>query len=144
MHALWSHIANWFTTVINPYWSPANLFAFTPPEAWYFERVYVVLTGLCLIAGITLLFIRTIRPGLRERFLSFSWTNFTLGLILFFFRYERIPLLGMDVWRFVQEVAMIIWIVLIYRYWQVKIPAERLAERVIAHKEKYLPKPKKS
>lgn len=105
--------------------------------------IYTGLILFCLIGGISLFFWR-LRPGLRGRLSSLFWTNAIIGLILFFFRFERIPLLGMDLWRFLQEFAIVIWSFFILRYWRRSIPKEMLAEKVQAYRDRFLPKPKKS
>jgi len=98
--------------------------------------------ALFLVGGLVSLFVKRIPEGLRRRFNALCWNNLVIGLILFFFRYQRIPLLGMDIWRFVQEIVLIVWLVIIFRYWRRQLPKERFSEQVIAHKQKYLPKKK--
>jgi len=144
MRVFWSHIADWFAAHVGPYWSPAGLFSMTPPAVWTFQWVYVGIIGACVVGGIAMLFAKKLRPGLRERISSFCWNNVVIGVILFFFRYQQIPLLGMDLWRFIQEIGMVVWLFFIYQYWTLAIPQETLAEQIVAHKNKYLPKPKKS
>ena len=144
MRVFLSHIADWFATHVGPYWSPVGLVNMTPPAVWTFQWVYVGLIGACVLGGIAMIFVKKLRAGLRERISSFCWNNAVIGLILFFFRYERIPLLGMDGWRFIQELGMIVWIVFIVQYYRIAIPQQNLKEQVAAHKSKYLPKPKKA
>jgi hypothetical protein len=144
MRIFWSHIGDWLATHVGPYWSPAGLVNMTPPAVWVFQWAYLGLIITCLVAAVAMLFAKRLRPGLRERISSFGWYNAVIGTILFFFRYQRIPLLGMDGWRFLQEIGMIVWLILIIRYARVAIPQQSLAEQVVAHKAKYLPKPKNS
>jgi amino acid transporter len=61
------------------------------------------------------------------------------GLIIFFFTYERIPLLSMRFWYIVWLVGAVVWLVFIVRFFMKKIPEEkaRIAEQ--KNKEKYLP-----
>ena len=142
MRAFWSHFVTWFTNHVSPYWSPSGLISMTPPQTWVFEKGYVIMLALFLVGGLVSLFVKRIPEGLRRRFNALCWNNLVIGLILFFFRYQRIPLLGMDIWRFVQEIVLIVWLVIIFRYWRRQLPKERFSEQVIAHKQKYLPKKK--
>ncbi|MBU6389340.1 hypothetical protein KGQ71_02380 [Patescibacteria group bacterium] len=115
----------------------------TPAPIWKYQWEYVGVLGILLVLGITLLFLKKIRPALRESLSNFAWTNLVLGVIIFFFRYQQIPLLGMDLWRFLQEVEMVIWLIVILRYRVVVYPQEKLEEKVISYKSRFLPKPKR-
>ena len=137
--------AAWHTVIqFQEKWYPLkSLFSVYPPEHWKFMWAYVALIGICFLAAIALIFLKKIHPSLRSRLSNLAWTNVLLGIMLFFFRFERIPLLGMDLWRLVQEVSILAWLASIWYYWRHGFRAERLADQVVAYKEKYLPRPKK-
>lgn len=63
-----------------------------------------------------------------------------LGLLLFFFSFEEIPLFGARFWYLIWGAGLIIWIAWIARYVVKVIPAERAAVLARQEKEKYLPK----
>ena len=64
-----------------------------------------------------------------------------LGLMLFFFSFEEIPLLGARFWYLIWALGVGVWVALIVRYVVKVIPAERAAILARQEKEKYLPKP---
>jgi hypothetical protein len=130
---------------INHYWSFAGLFEYRPTLLWPLQWWYVGLMGLLLVVLVSSLLLRKqMIPALRGLLISVSLTNLLWGAVLYFFRVQHIPLLGMDLWRFVQELGLVI-------YLSISIPRiiknHRLTQQVVAHetaKSKYLPKPKKS
>jgi uncharacterized membrane protein len=140
----WSTFTTWFGNLaIWQWWSPAGLFLGTPGETWKFQWSYVALVSACFIGGIILTFWKQGHPYLKSSLSRLLWSNFWLGLFLFFFRFQRIPILGMDIWRFIQEIAMIAWLVVMARTYSKQRPQEVLQEKVAAYKNRYLPKPKK-
>ena len=127
---------------LGKWWSPSDLIATIPPEHWKYEIGYLVMLGVFLALAIALIFMKKVRTSLKDRLYSFLWTNIILGLILFFFRVQQIPLLGMDIWRFIQEIAIVIWIALIVRFYRKVYRKEALIQKVEERKTKYLPKAK--
>ena len=103
---------------------------------------YLTFLGIFLLAGLVLLFLRKIDADVRRSLLGLSWTITTTGALLFFFRYQQIPYLGMDVFRTLLEALAIVWLGLIIRSARKTIPQKKLDEAVRARKEKYLPKAK--
>lgn len=138
MSAVWSSALTW----INNRWSPVGLFDYTPPDLWRFRDLYLFFIAFCLIAALALSFLRIPR-SLKEKLSPFFWTNTILGFILFFFRYAQVPLFGMDIWRFLQELGIVTWLVMIVRFSRKHLGEESLAEKVEDYRNKYLPKAKK-
>ena len=131
-HQFTTWITNWFNQLIS----------LTPAISWKYQWVYGGLLIVFLLVGIGLIFWKKLYPTLKHQLSAMVWFNFFLGAILFFFRYQRIPLLGMDLWRFIQEIEIVIWILLILRYRLVKYPKEMISQKVVSYKSKYLPKAK--
>ena len=104
-------------------------------------KAYEVLLIIFFLGGIITLFRPKYEP-VRERFSVFFWTNAILGLILFFFRYQDIPLLGMDFFRFTLEVTAAIWLFFITRFSLQVYPQKKLEDQIAERKNKYLPKAK--
>jgi hypothetical protein len=128
----------WNETLL-AWWSPSGYFIATPAASWPFRWVYAGIVIALLVAGIVLLFLR-IRPILKGKLLSFFWTNALIGLVLYFFRDQRIPFLGMDIWRLLHEIGMIVWINNIIWYSRTGLQKVKLHEKVAERREKYLPK----
>lgn len=133
MNTYWNTFITWF--------NPQGLLQVTPPKEWRFMYVYIGIIAFCAVAGIIVAFLR-IHPELKSRIASFLWTNAIFGLVLFFFRYERIPYLGMDILRTIHEISIILWIGYLIWYSMTGFKQELLADKVTAHKAKYLPKQK--
>jgi hypothetical protein len=133
-----THIDSW---KVWEYWQPTNLLATAPNPSWPWMWWFVGLIGLCLAAGLASLFIR-FHDRLRHRLSTLFLNNVWIGAILFFLRYERLPILGMDLWRLIQEITLFVWLALITRDFRRDYPKERLAARIVEYRAKYLPKPK--
>ena len=141
MHKIQSinhHFIIWVSTWLQ------QLVAMNPSPVWKYQWVYVGVLSILLVLGVGLLFIKKGRPALREQLANFAWVNLGFGIIIFFFRYQRIPLLGMDLWRLLQEGEMLVWLLLILRYRLVIYPKETLEEKIVSYRSKYLPRPKQS
>jgi len=124
-------------------WNPAGLVSVQPKLTWPDFYLYLGYCAIFLIGLIILLILhKRIKPSLRDQLASVCWTNLGLGVVLFFFRQQAIPLLGMDLWRFIQECATVIWIFFIFRSYVQNHPQEVMSELVKARREKYLPKKK--
>ena len=123
------------------FWAPQDLLNTVPPPLWPWMPEYLAVLILLLIGAVLSLAVRM--PGrLNERLGALCWNNLWLGALLFFFRYQHVPILGMDIWRFLQELVIIIWLYRIVRNFLRTYPQQRLAERVAEYRGKYLPKPK--
>lgn len=126
---------------VNEWLSPAGLVSLIPSAHWYGESLYVGFVALCAILAIALLFVRAHRPVV-ERLSTLLWSNLIVGLFLIFFRLQLVPLLGMDLWRTVQEIGFLIWLAVIVRYWKVDYSKGLLAQKVEERRTKYHPKKK--
>ncbi len=130
---------------LSNYWSFQNLFAYRPLLQWPLQWWYVGMLALLLVVLVVSFIIRKkIGQEVASLLINFCLTNLFWGGILYFFRVQRIPLFGMDIWRLLQELSMAI-------YLGVALPATIRAARInkqeqkqVAAKEKYLPKPKKA
>lgn len=104
-------------------------------------KYYLVLLGLLLLGGTISLIFRL--PGRLNRQISeLCWNNLWIGAVLFFFRYQHIPILGMDLWRLLQEIAIVVWFSIIILRFRQSYPKERLADKVLEYRTRYLPKSK--
>lgn len=122
------------------FWQPHELVLIRPPFLWELMWWYVGFIALCALGGISLLFLSNVHPALKSRLSSFCWTNVTIGVILFFFRYYRIPYLGMDILRLLQEVSALVWLGYLVWYSQTGFKHQLIQEKVADHKARYLPK----
>lgn len=119
----------------------SGLVQLTPSSPWTFEKEYIGLIGVLTLAAIVLSFWK-LPERLRGPLLQLSWGNAVTGLILLFCRTQEIPFLGMDLWRFIQEVAIVIWLLVIGISYLRHRKQERLDQKVAAYKNKFLPKKK--
>lgn len=113
----------------------------TPPPHWQYYWAYVALVIGCLLLGVIVGFSK-IHPQIKSRLLVLLWVNGILGLLLWWVRLLQIPIIGMDLWRFLQELGIVIWILWIVFYVRRHYPKIKLKEQTIAYREKYLPKKK--
>jgi hypothetical protein len=127
---------------LDSWFNLSTLLATNPPAQWNFMWAYLVFLGICFLGTILCLVIRFYLP-LRTRLTNLFLTNVVLGAILFFFRYQQVPLLGMDILRTLQEIGFVIWLIIIVSHIRVAKPKEALAALVEERRTKYLPKPKK-
>jgi hypothetical protein len=142
MREKWMHLTTWVSHFgLWKWWNPADFLLATPPTSWSFKWIDLGLVIALFVLGLIALSPR-IHESLRNRLLAFSWYNFFIAGILFLTRWAGIPVLGMDLWRFIQEIVMIIWIVFIIRYQLHHRPKEKLQEKVQEYRTRYLPKPK--
>lgn len=122
--------------------NPETSIAVVPTTEWPFAIVYMLFIVLCLAGVIVFTFIKKLDEQIRLKWSTFFWTNLILSGILFFLRYQTIPLLGMDILRTIQLFADIIWVILILKYSLIDHKRILIAQKVQEHKEKYLPKAK--
>ena len=118
-----------------------GLFATNPGMEWKFRWIYVGLIGLMLLVGIVVAFLK-IHPELKRRISNLAWTNVFLGVVLYFVRDQRIPVLGMDLWRFMQEIGIVVWVNAIAWYARTGLRNQNVREAARQRFEKYLPKAK--
>jgi len=140
-------LASRFTSFLHPFFKAlasyfGSLTQYTPVDPWRFRWIYLGMVIVFLIGGIALLFLKKVRPALRERLSTFFWINFGIGLILFFFRDQDIPLFGMDFWRFIHDIAIWVWLIYIVVVSSKEHPRLIIQEKVNEYRNKYLPKAK--
>lgn len=123
------------------WWNPAQFANYRPPREWTLVRADQAFIIILVVTGSVLLFTR-FDSRVRDRLLSFCWVNASIAALLFALRWWQVPLLGMDIWRFIHEVVTAIWLGRILRYRLKHYPKEQLQDRVHAYRTKYLPKPK--
>lgn len=133
-----SQLHAFFTETLPSWWSPSGLIQVNPGPVWHFRWEYVGLIALCLVVALVSIFLK-IRPSLKARIQAFAWTNVIIGVLLYFFRDQQIPYIGMDLLRFLQELGMVFWINGIVHFSRSKMKVEVVAEQVQARREKYLP-----
>lgn len=123
----------------NILWQPRELFLIRPPFMWELMWAYVGFLAACLTVLIVALLLKTLHPELKRRLITFASTQLWLGAFLFFFRYFRIPYLGMDFFRLIQEITAVIWIGLIVKFALTELPKLNIKAAADARKKKYLP-----
>jgi len=144
MSKLWNNFTTWLThTKLWIWWNPQNLTQTTPSFYWDYMKVYAVIVCIFFVGAIVSIFWPKFKP-VRDRLALYFWTNAVLSLILFFFRYQDIPVLGMDIFRLIQEITAVIWLFLIIRFAIKAYPAHQLSLKVEERRNKYLPKAKAS
>ena len=127
---------HWLTQV----WNPAGIIQIVPPLLWPWEWYYVGLLGLCaLVVGFS--FLPRLPKLLAHPLRKVLFNNFWAGILLLFLRTERVPILGMDIWRLAQECAIVISVFLIVRHFRATHPHLVLRARVEEYRTRFLPKP---
>lgn len=130
--------------------------SFFQPSAWFTLRPAAIggLSGNIIFAVLVLLFVLGIvsrivagnkvddryMRTLGERVGTMLMTMGGLGLLFFFFSYERIQLFGAPFWYLFWAVGLIVWIVFLARFAKKTIPQMRSSEVERIEKRKYLPK----
>lgn len=141
---IFTNISNWFKAIPwDSFWSSKTAFSVFPPAEWNFKWYYLSFAAICYLLLVILLFFKKINPEVKARVNSFLVTNTWLCLFLGFFRYQRIPIIGMDFVRTIQIIIDIIWIISIVRFKKVILPQIALSQKVEERRNKYLPKPKR-
>ncbi|MEI6477372.1 MAG: hypothetical protein WCO52_00025 [bacterium] len=143
MHALWTRFSTALTSSALAHWfKNSDILQITPRLPWKLMWGYVGFVAVCWVGGIAISFLK-VHPQLKERIATFFWTNAILGVFLFFFRFQYLPILGMDAIRLIQEISAVVWIGFLIRYWRTDLTQVIKQEKVIEYKQKYLPKAKK-
>src|SRR5579871_4051338 len=112
------HISSWLYQLhasLQTYWYQIS--SSTPIGSWKFLRFYLGLLGIFLVIVISTPFL-PIRTEGKSKLLQLGWSNLVIGAILSFLRYQQIPILGMDIWRTIQEIGIIIWITYLLIYFR--------------------------
>ncbi|MBD3281317.1 hypothetical protein GF391_01065 [Candidatus Uhrbacteria bacterium] len=66
-----------------------------------------------------------------------------LGLLLFLFSYQQIPVLSIRVGYIIWLIILGIWIYFLYKFIYIEIPKQRKLKEAREHVDKWLPKPKR-
>jgi hypothetical protein len=101
---------------------------------------FIIATVALRIVAYTLRTKDALKADVFKRFAKLmSWTG-VIGLVLLFFSYEQIPLLGMRLWFLVLFVIFAAWLLRIALYVVRDYPALRSTQAERTRFEKYLPK----
>jgi hypothetical protein len=123
-------------------WDYRTAFLSRPLPTWPFMEGYVAFLVILFLAGIVVLLRRRLYAPYRSVLLQFFWTNLFLATLLFFFRWQRIPIFGMDFLRTAHFLFMLGWVALILKYRLTAYRRDRLMILVEERRQKYLPRPK--
>lgn len=111
----------------------------------YFDETaaYVVVGILIasLVAAIIIFFLKRkggVYKHILSRVYSLLLTNFIVGSILFFFRFQLIPFLSARFWAGIWGIALIVWLYFIIKEART-IPAKRAAFELEKERSKYIP-----
>lgn len=74
-----------------------------------------------------------------QKISSWCLTMGIFGLMIFFFAFERLPVLSMRIWFLVWLIAAIVWAAFIAKFFIKKIPAEKKKIKEQDNLAKYLP-----
>ena len=142
MRTLLPTISTWFAQLpLWQWWNPSQYLAITPGFRWPLQWVFVGFCAAILCLGIfgVIWQIRKRDAIMAPRLRDFALSTLPMLGIFAFLRIQRIPLLGMDAWRGMYEVSILIWLFIILRGAKREYPEKALEERVRAYKAKYLP-----
>jgi glucan phosphoethanolaminetransferase (alkaline phosphatase superfamily) len=143
MRNIFSQFGSWYMLHLDKWLSFSTLFDMTPPAHWPLQWAYLTFIILSIVIGVILILL-PIHTGTKQRLSNVLLSNGMIGFILFFFRFQQIPLLGMNIFRLIQEIVFVVWLLVIFRYARTHIPKERLAEKIAERRNKYLPKANRS
>lgn len=120
-------------------WNPAGLLEVTPPLTWAWQWYYIAFLVFCALL-LTAAYYSRLPALLAKPLRRIAFNNLWIGLLLLFFRLERVPVLGMDVWRIIQECAIVTLLVLTFLHFRKNHPKNVLSARVEAYRNRFLPK----
>jgi hypothetical protein len=101
---------------------------------------FIIATVALRVVAYSLRLKDALKADVFTRFASLlSWTGI-IGLVLLFFSYEQIPLLGMRLWFLALFLAFVVWLLRIALYVVRDYPKLRQTQTERARFEKYLPK----
>jgi len=100
-----------------------------------------ILISCVILAAITFILKgrKNIYRQLFEKLFYFFNINFIIGLVLFFFNQEIVPVFSSRFWYIIWAIILAIWIYSIIRY-MLKLPAKKEDFKKQREFEKYLPK----
>ena len=133
-------------TVLNPaFWfSPEVLNV----ESWG-GRIILMVFVILFLAGLVLRVMAKQKKEDRhlslilKKVVSFLVTMGLLGLILYFFSFENVRVLGSRFWYVFWMIGFVVWLVFIISFIKKDIPAMKAAIIEAKEKEKYLPNAKR-
>jgi hypothetical protein len=138
---------NWLLPLLHPgFWFDLNAVPFTP----WFEKGLLIVLAASLVVGIGLFIYVRLAKGLDKdgrrmwrRFGLLSLCAGASGFLLYFFVWERVPVLSMRIFWVVWVFGFGYWKWNIWKEHFRLIPAEQAKAKEREAYEKWLPKPKK-
>lgn len=135
---------------LRPLFSPSYWLTLDPPAVWdgAGRSLIVVFVGM-LVASVVVRRMKLPQAkdrheaGLYRRVSGMLSVMAVVGIVLFFFSFEQIRLLGARPLYLVWIVGLVIWIAVIVRYAKRDIPGARQREQDRLARDKYLPKRRK-
>ncbi len=134
----------------DPLFDPGFWFQRVPPPLTpFFERALFAFFGLVLILGAVVRIVGSYKKydryveAIFGRVGNMMVTMGFLGVIVFFFAYEQIPVFGSRYWFLIWGLGLVVWIAWIVYYAVKVIPEQRLRERARKELMKYMPKKKR-
>jgi hypothetical protein len=106
-------------------------------------------SGKVFFAGLIILFLTALLAavlkrksgfyrGFLKRLYSFAVSNFLVGLLILFFRFELVPFLSARFWFGLWLLTMLVWLIFILKALK-KIPEAKKKAELSREKEKYIP-----
>ena len=136
--------------MIQTFLQPSFWFSLQPAEVggWIGTSIFVIFL-LMGIAGVVARIVAA--QKLDDRYMRMMGNRFgtllitmgMLGVVLYFFSFERIRLFGSRFWYLLWLIGLIVWIVLLVRYMKKNIPAMKEQAEARFEKRKYFPPRKK-
>jgi hypothetical protein len=132
---------------LRPLFSPSYWLTLDPPAVWEGagRSLIVVFVGM-LIASVVVRRMKLPQAkdrheaGIYRRVIEFLTVMGAIGIVLFFFSFEQIRLLGARPLYLAWIAGLVAWIVTIVRYARRDVPGARQREQDRAARDKYLPK----
>jgi len=119
------------------YWFNLRPQSLSPLTQKFFIAGLIILIILAVIFGIL-----KKRSGLYRGFFkklyTFCWGNLFIGLLFFFFNYEQAPFLAARFWLGLWALAMLAWLVIIFKKLR-DIPKQKKQQEQERELKKYLP-----
>ena len=123
------------------FWFDAYPLPFNQPAFWVFTGVF--LAGIAL--GFILYYLQAKKLGDKlllkafRKFTNFGFSFGMVGLILVFFKHQRVPYLGMRIWLTLWLLACLGWLIFILKYALLDLPKLKKEKERQKEFEKYLP-----
>lgn len=108
-----------------------------------FEKALIGMIIFFLIAGIFFYLVKrskkyNIYNNIWSNLIGFGFANFAIGLVIWFFIYEMIPVLSSRFWFLLWGIEMVIWGFFIYSEYP-KIKMKQESAKVKQEYKKYIP-----